>query len=168
MVMMIPKVLSIPFPQQSSTRNSPNFPVDEPASEPEPEKENHLLYWIFGIIGIAVFVEIIYWIYRCIHLLRKGFGRNDNNYNIQSANGNYINNLSINRRRGLFDTPSYAGSIDEELPPYEGFSLPKYNHIINENISSNEGDRGSIVFPRETIQMIELDLNSNSDDNIFV
>ncbi|CAG8592261.1 13673_t:CDS:2 [Funneliformis caledonium] len=60
---------------------------------------------------------------------------------------------TINRRRDLFDIPSYAGSIDEELPPYEGFSLPKYHHIINENISSNGGDQGSIASPQETIQM---------------
>ncbi|CAG8500226.1 8748_t:CDS:2 [Funneliformis mosseae] len=132
MVMMIPKVLPIPFPQQSSTSDSPFLPTDDKPDNDnvvaEPGRKNNILYWVFGIIGIAVFVEIIYWIFR------------------------------FNRRRDLFDIPSYAGSIDEELPPYEGFSLPKYHHIINENISSNGGDQGSIASPQETIQMVGVTL----------
>jgi len=145
-VVIIPKVFSIPLPQQSSPSN---FPTNETGSE----SRNHILYWIFGIIGIAVFVEIIYWMFRFVNLLRREFRRDNNN--IQSING--IINFQVNRRRGLFDTPSYAGSIDEELPPYEGFSLPKYNvNEVNENISNEGGE--SI-----NSQMAELNPITNSN-----
>ncbi|GBC00189.1 hypothetical protein RclHR1_03780018 [Rhizophagus clarus] len=120
----IPRVLSIPIPQQNEQSESIPYGSINLADS---ESKNRILYWVFGIVGIAVLVEVIYWMFRCANLLKKERGKNNNNQ---------INNdIGVNRRRGLFDTPSYAGSIDEQLPPYEGFSLPKYNNIINENIS---------------------------------
>src|SRR5204863_6922785 len=98
---------------------------------PSQESRGRLIYWIFGIVGIAISLEIIYWTFRCINLVKK---KDDGNNN----------DVAINRRRGLFDTPSYAGSIDEQLPPYESFSLPKYNNIVNESTP-------------ESIQVVEVD-----------
>lgn len=126
LIITIPRVLSIPFPQQNGQNES--IPYGS-INLTDSESKNRILYWVFGIVGIAVFVEVIYWMFRCANILKKEREKNNNNQ--------INNNIGINRRRGLFDTPSYAGSIDEQLPPYEGFSLPKYNNIINENTSDD-------------------------------
>src|SRR6266487_3612126 len=105
LISIIPGVFSIPFPQQNASPNAP--PYESPYESDDSLSRSNILYWIFGIVGIAVFMEIIYWVFRCFNLVRK---TNNNN---QSGNNN---NGVVNRRRGLFDTPSYAGSVDEQLP----------------------------------------------------
>ncbi|CAG8482435.1 20196_t:CDS:2 [Rhizophagus irregularis] len=117
LIITIPRVLSIPFPQQNGQSDSISYGS---INLTDSEGKNRILYWVFGIVGIAVFVEVVYWM------------------------------------RGLFDTPSYAGSIDEQLPPYEGFSLPKYNNIINENTS----DEGTENTQTEEINTSIPDTNS--------
>ncbi|RIA98605.1 hypothetical protein C1645_749309 [Glomus cerebriforme] len=150
LILTIPNVISVPVPQNEQTGQTEAVSYGS-INLNDSETKNRLLYWVFGIVGIVVFVEIIYWMLRCVNLLKKGRGKNNNNQN---------NNVGVNgvvRRRGLFDTPSYAGSVDEQLPPYEGFSLPKYNSIIIENNS----DEGTITIHDN----MEVNTTSISDDN---
>ncbi|PKC69220.1 hypothetical protein RhiirA1_415956 [Rhizophagus irregularis] len=147
LIITIPRVLSIPFPQQNGQSDSISYGS---INLTDSEGKNRILYWVFGIVGIAVFVEVVYWMFRCANILKKEREKNNNN----RINNN--NDIGINRRRGLFDTPSYAGSIDEQLPPYEGFSLPKYNNIINENTS----DEGTENTQTEEINTSIPDTNS--------
>src|SRR5688572_16742478 len=106
LILIIPGVFSIPFPQQNVSSNE---------SYESPSK-NRILYLIFGIVGIAVFLEIIYWMFRCFSLAKRGndSGIRGNNSGIIGNNSGIIGNNNdddVHRRRGLFDIPSYVGSV---------------------------------------------------------
>ncbi|CAG8438321.1 9825_t:CDS:1 [Acaulospora morrowiae] len=87
-----------------------------------------VMNWILAAISIVIVVELIFWLFKCINMVRKGVtgGEDDRN---QDNNGQ--------------SEAASNGLDDEELPPYDGLSLPKYCEAMETSNNDNEQLRSS-------------------------
>lgn len=113
---------SIPVqtPTSLSSSNGTSSGDDELGGMSNPPDKMEVMNWILAAISIVIVVELIFWIFKCVNMVRKGSSSNDDNSN---------NNGFPNRP---FDVTS-NGPDDECLPPYDGLSLPKYCEAMEMN-----------------------------------
>ncbi|CAG8510727.1 5994_t:CDS:1 [Acaulospora colombiana] len=144
----IPIQPTSPPPQTTSSQdvyNSNDESLDGMSSSPD---KMEVMNWILAAISIVIVIELIFWLFKCVNMVRRGISGNEENES--------INNNGSPR---VFD-PASNGPDDEYLPPYDGLSLPKYceamemGNTVAVFTNGNGESRNS--------SLVEDEVNSNS------
>ncbi|KAF0467102.1 hypothetical protein F8M41_026076 [Gigaspora margarita] len=142
------------------TSTASSVPISKPTQISKPDNDtqdsdndnmmtsnysSEITKFILIVISIVIVVELIFWLFKLVNKMK---GRNF------VPNEGQVTQVTRVRNENGFDTASTAGSVEEYLPPYDGFSLPKY-------VESLEGSNASTVVGDEEINGNTVTTNDN-------